>query len=664
MDGARQIPLVFDTGTKKVIMGDGNDYEPFGLSPFTGADTSVVTAVSDPVTGGLEIKVDGSQVVYHVTPEQFGAMGDGVSDDTSAFEKFNDYAKVKDGLVRLVCTQGSTYNYTNPYWVCDIANLEIYGNGCTFVNTTYIGPDNTHIVHSTGFSKNKLGGYYSCVDSALVATTTPGSYQAQCVVAPDAGTFTSGEIVCLGSEDTYFSSQPPSLRNFEFLEVESVNVTTGVVVFTTPISMSHRSDAPYVSYSNNPPGGRAALYKIEQASKWGIRHFVRDCTFTLRDLSLTGGAESNVMSGKYVRYLNVVSDRFLPTVAGNVVIDACLCKSGVELDKSIGSVEITSSTIEGSLGGGSGVAKLHVTDCDLLGGYSICCKSIKIHNSRVFGEATLRTSTGRTRQFDVSNGAHQYTPDLSSVTEQTAKVTVGSDGVLYDSATGVLTVPLTSSALIRFFSGAEIGSQVVGVTTESGSDFATTLSGIVSDVYGGNAVAYIKVPFNETITNQTLWINWEPDEVNIVTRNGHSNVSKDSIRFPRKTFKQSVTLTGNGTVLENTPLNGVLYSIKVTVLKAYSGAAAGNVTVELSTSKPVFQGAFSRKVNLKTLGSRVATQIGHCGWTATGGEAAGAVISSDRSTSFVSAFYLYVSGMSGTETAGQLPVVEVEFELI
>lgn len=68
--GARQIPLVFDTGTKKVIMGDGNDYEPFGLPTFTGADAGMVVAVSDPVTGGIRESAGGRSIIRPVALAQ------------------------------------------------------------------------------------------------------------------------------------------------------------------------------------------------------------------------------------------------------------------------------------------------------------------------------------------------------------------------------------------------------------------------------------------------------------------------------------------------------------------------------------------------------------------------------------------------------------------
>lgn len=52
MQGAFQIPVSFDTGTNKIVVGDGNDFEPLSLPTYTGADASLVTAVSDPLTGG------------------------------------------------------------------------------------------------------------------------------------------------------------------------------------------------------------------------------------------------------------------------------------------------------------------------------------------------------------------------------------------------------------------------------------------------------------------------------------------------------------------------------------------------------------------------------------------------------------------------------------
>lgn len=76
MQGAFRIPLEFDTGTNKVVIGDGNDYEPFSLPAYTGADASIVTAVSDPVTGGIEFSACGIVTKPGTNARRLAIIGD------------------------------------------------------------------------------------------------------------------------------------------------------------------------------------------------------------------------------------------------------------------------------------------------------------------------------------------------------------------------------------------------------------------------------------------------------------------------------------------------------------------------------------------------------------------------------------------------------------
>lgn len=73
MQGAFQIPVSFDTGTNKIVVGNGNDYEPLSLPPYTGADASMVVATTNPVTGGIGF--NGVVVDMNETPDDTNTAG-------------------------------------------------------------------------------------------------------------------------------------------------------------------------------------------------------------------------------------------------------------------------------------------------------------------------------------------------------------------------------------------------------------------------------------------------------------------------------------------------------------------------------------------------------------------------------------------------------------
>lgn len=66
---------------------------------------------------------------YYVTPEEFGAVGDGVTDDTEAFIKaFKDGRSIK-------CRKDAVYRFTSdPIDLPDIYLVQLDGQGCTFID--------------------------------------------------------------------------------------------------------------------------------------------------------------------------------------------------------------------------------------------------------------------------------------------------------------------------------------------------------------------------------------------------------------------------------------------------------------------------------------------------------------------------------------------------
>lgn len=79
-------------------------------------------------------KVDGldstiTAIKNIVTPEMFGAKGDGTTDDSTAFR-----AALKSGKAVVRCTAGKTYYFSNPVDVRTLTEAYIDMNGCTFKN--------------------------------------------------------------------------------------------------------------------------------------------------------------------------------------------------------------------------------------------------------------------------------------------------------------------------------------------------------------------------------------------------------------------------------------------------------------------------------------------------------------------------------------------------
>ena len=97
-------------------------------------------------TGGASGSYDGSKALtinipnipsggdgstYYVTPEQFGAIGDGVTDDSEAFRQAIETEKP------IVCKSYTTYYFKNPIILPNLTDINLYGNNCTLKNFAF-----------------------------------------------------------------------------------------------------------------------------------------------------------------------------------------------------------------------------------------------------------------------------------------------------------------------------------------------------------------------------------------------------------------------------------------------------------------------------------------------------------------------------------------------
>ena len=96
---------------------------PYSLT-FTGSVAGIYNG-SEALTINIPSGGDGS--TYYVTPEQFGAIGDGVTDDSEAFRQAIETEKP------IVCTYGKKYNCITEI-VTENTTINIIGNRCMLKN--------------------------------------------------------------------------------------------------------------------------------------------------------------------------------------------------------------------------------------------------------------------------------------------------------------------------------------------------------------------------------------------------------------------------------------------------------------------------------------------------------------------------------------------------
>lgn len=101
------------------------------LDTFTAIAKGLVPAPGGSPTGSRALLDDGSWgaiVTGYVTPEQYGAVGDGTTDDHAAFTSAVSAAKALNGLAALKLTAGKSYKISEAVAIEDCKGFQVWGN--------------------------------------------------------------------------------------------------------------------------------------------------------------------------------------------------------------------------------------------------------------------------------------------------------------------------------------------------------------------------------------------------------------------------------------------------------------------------------------------------------------------------------------------------------
>ena len=154
-----------------------------------------------------------------VNIKTFGAVGDGVTDDSRAFSNFAAYARAQKTPVYLVIPPG-TYNTPSiQSWWYGIANLTVYGYGAILLNWGVGGP----------FSQAAPG-----VASARIVSTNIGDRSVTLITPSQASIFAVGNWVNINSVEMQGQNgYPPNWYNHEYHQITGIR--GGVISLDTPM---------------------------------------------------------------------------------------------------------------------------------------------------------------------------------------------------------------------------------------------------------------------------------------------------------------------------------------------------------------------------------------------------------------------------------------------
>jgi hypothetical protein len=204
---------------------------------------------------------------------QFGAVGNGSTDDTNAFKRMNEEARrlqsiSPDAQITMVLRSGRNFRYTWNRWTWGVRRLVVtaYGSTVTCTSRSAWDMDKTPLVTARAFF-HYFGYYDAAADPTgpqvgkYIKTALRGQNKVTLVNAAEVGSFKPGLRVVVFSYSQQQYGLPPNARHFEFAKVTAVS--GGTITLDTTLRYDHHDDYPHPSTYVHCPG-KARILLIEK----------------------------------------------------------------------------------------------------------------------------------------------------------------------------------------------------------------------------------------------------------------------------------------------------------------------------------------------------------------------------------------------------------------
>lgn len=392
----------------------------------------------------------------------FGAVGNGVTDDTAAFVSFTSTAlswqsgHPTDRIVLNIPAGTYQFNQTEPNKpLKGIQNVKVVGAGRTLTRIN-------HINNTQAYWGGDLGIVQQGLDEAtgISARTTAASKGDTSVQLVDsasftksqlAGRFTAGKYAVmtgyapqgfLGNDFGY----PPNWQFYEYLLVTSVDSTNGIIHFT-PLNSAgliydYKTDWPLISKGAAGAadlGGPATIYALN--SDWSVTAEITDLQSN-QDTNQTVGSGLDI-TFRRVDFTGAASTGFYPTQSYRVSCYDCTATGQtMEVDKVIDQVILDNYS----------TSLLQFQSCSprlmtlqngttLASGTSGCCINLLIQGGCVIPSAQIGvTSYGRNDSVTFLDSEID-TIFIGSVNNKGTVDNQGVNNITWTMSGGVLTIP-------------------------------------------------------------------------------------------------------------------------------------------------------------------------------------------------------------------------------
>lgn len=631
----------------------------------------------------------------------WGAVPDGVvtdpfgtpvivsgTDNTQALSNWNVWATYESSLGNGVVVEPSpgTYlwngGYTGPPyfngfdWLVGIKRLYIRGGHSAVFQNTY-----NQSISGPSFAKslpwpvtsNGLDGPGGPL-GFFINQTVVGATSLTCTTAAEAGNFTAGEWAMIGSLDVQYSGFPFNLQQFQFVQIATVNASTGVITIKQPIIHEHRTDYPDFSLSGPQfKCGKARIWLLNQFDDWDIDHTYDGVTCNLPP---GGGQTYATFIGREIRTIDWRGCGFSETELSACTHVRPQVFTAGETDKLIESITYYDADNSET---GLSLQSVHPARMTIIGGrwgsITGCGKNMYVTNSQI-SQLQLGSTYGLNEGaiFDeclIENFINGNWYDGAQPLPFT-----NIDGVKRTYANGVITVDLVAAGFEFAFDHAVPGQILVleanastagpNYPGEQGIGFVLSISATASTFIITTTFPYATLP--AWATGNVYFLTQGPSEFRNCTGSDAVRVASEATKiglpyFSRSRFSFAGLFAAAGNFLNGS--GGAVSEITVDVIQP-STTGAAELALQFFTADATTYvndtGGTVVTINHGVKGKRVITTTSFTGKTGTDGITVGGAPSSFFPTNRV----LWIEGSYTIPTPATLldaPLIDVDIVL-
>lgn len=270
---------------------------------------------------------------YHL--DHFGAVGDGVHDDTPAFERFQQLALAHPNSVpaRLTLTAGKHYTYTYNSWCQGFWRLSVFGNGARLECTAETPFSRDSNALNFGGWNSELGlsirlGPDEQYQGDLMHSATAGAQAVRLVDPALAADYQIGDWVMIYGFSNALTGAPMDARYFEYRKVTQADPVTGDVHFGDGLTHNYNASWPKThtfSWTEDDAGPPRAL-RLKRQNRFLTEHFEIYDTVFIRNRHRTSTSRLSAAGALVQRYIGCdMTDLVETTISSamSVTLDGC-----------------------------------------------------------------------------------------------------------------------------------------------------------------------------------------------------------------------------------------------------------------------------------------------------------------------------------------------------